>query len=157
MCKLQVQRPPIGFVGLSSPHPLWRVCGDAGPKIPSGERRAAQVYLRDLYPTTCELTGIEVPKTVRAKSFAKAITDAEANTHPHVFCYFRDKQRMIRDARWKLIHYPAIDRWQLFDLDADPNELQNLSDDSRHAEVLDRLRRLLRSEQRKVGDSVLAS
>ncbi|MBP85371.1 MAG: choline-sulfatase [Planctomycetaceae bacterium] len=129
----------------------------AGPSIPSGERRSAQVYLRDLYPTTCELTGIKIPKTVRAKSFAKAIADAEAKTHPHVFCYFRDKQRMVRDSRWKLIHYPAIDRWQLFDLDTDPHELKNLADDLKHAKVMERLHAVLRSEQKKVSDPVLAS
>ena len=128
----------------------------AGPQLPAGERRAAQVYLRDLYPTTCELTGIKIPPTVRARSFARSITDAKVQTYPHVFCYFRDKQRMIRDSRWKLIHYPAIDHWQLFDLVADPHELKNLVDDPRQAEVLARLRSTLRDEQEKAGDSVRA-
>lgn len=129
----------------------------AGPMLPQGERRSAQVYLRDLFPTTCELAGIDVPNTVQAKSFAATITDAEAVTHPHVFCYFRDKQRMIRDARWKLIHYPAVKRWQLFDLEADPHEMENLIDDPRHADILARLRALLRAEQTKAGDPVIKS
>ena len=59
---------------------------------------------------------------------------------------------MIRDSQWKLIHYPAIDRWQLFDLIADPHELTDLSDDPTQAEVLKRLRETLRREQIAAGD-----
>ncbi len=34
---------------------------------------------------------------------------------------------MIRTERWKLIHYPKIGRFQLFDLGNDPLELQKSS------------------------------
>lgn len=128
----------------------------AGPDIPQGEIRNAQVYLRELYPTTCELVGIDVPKSVDGKSFAQVITGKTDKIHDHVFCYFRDKQRMVRDSRWKLIHYPAIDRWQLFDLVADPNELEDLAADQTKADVLDRLRATLRSEQIAAGDPLAA-
>jgi arylsulfatase A-like enzyme len=127
----------------------------AGPDIPQGEVRDAQVYLRELYPTTCELVGIEVPETVAGKSFAQVIAGKVEKTHDHVFCYFRDKQRMIRDSQWKLIHYPAIDRWQLFDLAADPHELNDLSEDSAQANVLKRLRETLRREQIAADDPVV--
>ena len=63
----------------------------AGPNVPQGHRRAGQVYLRDLYPTICELTGVPIPKTVRSKSFAKILDGTQDEIHPHVFCYFRDK------------------------------------------------------------------
>lgn len=128
----------------------------AGPKIPQGEVRDAQVYLRELYPTTCELVGIDIPATVEGKSFAPVITGQMEHTHDHVFCYFRDKQRMIRDSRWKLIHYPEIDRWQLFDVLADPNELTDLSSDQAKADVLKRLRDTLRREQIAAGDPLAA-
>lgn len=129
----------------------------AGPKIPQGEVRDAQVYLRELYPTTCELVGIEVPKTVEGKSFAKIVIGESKKTHDHVFCYFRNKQRMVRDSQWKLIHYPAIERWQLFDLVADPHELHDLSNDKSKADVLTRLRNLLRQEQLAVADPLVAN
>lgn len=124
----------------------------AGPDVPRGEIRDAQVYLRELYPTTCELVGIEIPETVEGKSFAPVIAGKLDKTHDHVFCYFRDKQRMIRDSQWKLIHYPAIDRWQLFDLVADPDELTDLSGEPTKAEVLKRLRGILKAEQIAAGD-----
>ncbi len=34
----------------------------AGPQVPAGKRSAAQCYLRDMYPTVCELAGIEIPQ-----------------------------------------------------------------------------------------------
>ena len=46
---------------------------------------------------------------------------------------------MTRDSQWKLIQYPEIDRWQLFDLIADPNELNDLSGNPTQAELLKRL------------------
>ncbi len=124
----------------------------AGPDIPKGKVRDAQVYLRELYPTTCDLAGIKVPKTVAGKSFSKVITGQQDATHEHVFCYFRDKQRMIRDSRWKLIHYPHIDRWQLFDLQNDQHEINDLSDDPARTGEMKRLKVLLRAEQVAASD-----
>ena len=46
---------------------------------------------------------------------------------------------MVRDKRWKLIHYPHIDRWQLFDLHDDPFERKDLIGDEGYGEVIRRL------------------
>ncbi len=129
----------------------------AGPGIPSGVRSTAQVYLRELYPTTCELVGIPIPDTVEGVSFAPVIRGEAASTHDQVFCYFRDVQRMLRTDRWKLIHYPKVDRWQLFDRAADPDELKNLADDAAHAEILTTLREQLAELQRSHGDPLVKS
>ena len=37
-------------------------------------------------------------------------------------------QRAVRDERWKLIAYPKIGHFQLFDLQTDPHEKTNLFD-----------------------------
>jgi arylsulfatase A-like enzyme len=62
-------------------------------------------------------------------------------------------QRAVRDHRWKLIRYPEIAHTQLFDLDADPDELQNLAAAPEHAGTLARLRRSLEQWQGFVGDN----
>jgi arylsulfatase A-like enzyme len=124
----------------------------AGPGIPRGERRKAQVYLRELYPTTCDLVGIDIPETVEGLSFAAVVQGNTESIHDSVFCYFRDVQRMIRTDRWKLIHYPQVDRWQLFDRIADPSELHNLVDDIEKSQVLAKLRRQLVELQRSHKD-----
>jgi arylsulfatase A-like enzyme len=107
-----------------------------GPGIPRGQRRAAQVYLRDLFPTTCDLTDTKIPETVEGRSFVRVLRGQQEEIHSEIFCHFRDKQRMIRSDRWKLIHYPQIGRWQLFDLKEDPHETHNLARDVAYAEVV---------------------
>ena len=44
-----------------------------------------------------------------------------------LFAAYKDVQRMVRDGRWKLIWYPKADRFQLFDLASDPDEVDDLS------------------------------
>lgn len=126
-----------------------------GPGIPGGRICDAQVYLRDLFPTVCELTGLSIPETVEARSFAPVLSGKIASIHPHVFCYFRDVQRMIRTDRWKLIHYPKINRTQLFDVVNDPLERADASSETKHISRVTELRELLRREQKQAGDPVV--
>lgn len=128
-----------------------------GPGISGGKRSSAQCYLRDLYPTVCELAGIDIPKTVQGSSLVPVIRGNEESIYTHVFGHFRDAQRMIRTDRWKLIYYPKLGRYQLFDLAHDPCELKNLAEDARHADVLAELRGKLKAWQNEVGDPLAAS
>jgi arylsulfatase A-like enzyme len=128
-----------------------------GPGISAGKRLAAQIYLREMYPTVCELCGVPIPETVEGKSFAPVLAGKADSIHEQVFCYFRDSQRMIRTDRWKLIHYPQVNKTQLFDLPADPDELHDLSNDPQHAAVLTDLRGKLQTWQKDVGDPLVQS
>ncbi len=47
----------------------------AGPGIPENELRDTYVYLMDIFPTLCEMTGIEIPESVEGKSFWNCIQD----------------------------------------------------------------------------------
>ncbi len=98
----------------------------AGPSIPQGKRFAGQAYLRDLLPTLCDLAGLNVPD-VDGKSQLPVLRGKQRSMYQHVIGYFRDSQRMIRTDRWKLIDYPKANRQQLFDLNADPHEMTDLS------------------------------
>lgn len=97
----------------------------AGPKIPAERRSAAQCYLRDLFPTVCELA--EIPAIpVDGRSLAPVFRGEKAEIHSFLVGYFQDSQRMIREGDWKLIWYPKISRWQLFNTFLDPHELNDL-------------------------------
>ncbi len=99
----------------------------SGPRISRGTQNAAQVYLRELYPTTCDLAGISTPKEVSAESFAPVLLGKKESHHDVIFGYYKDSQRMVRsEDGWKLIDYPLIDQQQLFDLNQDPHERDNL-------------------------------
>jgi len=53
---------------------------------------------------------------------------------------------MIRDERYKLIYYPVGNHVQLFDLENDPLELQNLAGQEQYAEVQGQLTQSLIAE-----------
>lgn len=126
-----------------------------GPRIPHGERQSAQVYLRDLFPTACELAGLEIPGTVEGKSLAPVLRGRVKSLYPSVFGYFRDVQRMVRTERWKLIYYPKIGRYQLFDLRADPDERNDLSTRPELESLRAELKGKLQLWQKQVRDPLL--
>lgn len=130
---------------------VWR-----GPGITRGRKTAAQCYLRDLYPTVCELLGIEIPETVQGRSLVPVIRGELDEIYPAVFGHYSKYQRMVRKGHWKLIEYPQIDRRQLFDLEADPHELHNLADDPLQQSRVDELLAELRAWQREVDDPLIA-
>tara|TARA_R110002096_G_scaffold273422_11_gene467316 strand:- start:6337 stop:7746 length:1410 start_codon:yes stop_codon:yes gene_type:complete len=129
----------------------------AGPEIKAHARSLAQVYLRDLYPTTCELAGVPIPGAVTAKSFAASLRRGDEPLREEIFGYFRDSQRMIRSDGWKLIVYPLADKTQLFDLKSDPWETRNLADSPQALEIRQHLETRLNSWRQNQGDPLLQS
>ncbi len=127
----------------------------AGPGIPRNERRTAQIYLRDLFPTTCALAHISIPNTVEGQSFKPVIEGRKTKIYEHTFGYFKDKQRMVRTDRWKLIYYPDLQRYQLFDIKSDPDELKDLSNITVHREIKERLKNTLLRWQQEVNDPLV--
>ena len=126
-----------------------------GPGVPVGVSRAAQCYLRDLFPTVCELTGIEVPESVTGRSLVPALLGQMDELRPFIVGYFQNYQRMIRTDRWKLIRYPEIDRTQLFDLQTDPFERHDLSGERNHTHTRNRLNAQLDAWLRAQGDPLM--
>lgn len=124
----------------------------AGPGLPRGERCDALVTLQDLFPTLCEMTGAAVPPTVTGRSLRPLLLHQTDRIHEFVTGMFTDTQRMICDGRWKYIRYPKAGREQLFDLEADPQELNDLSASTAHEARREALRTGLMQWCRDQGD-----
>ncbi len=124
----------------------------AGPGIPAGRRCDALVYLHDVFPTTCDLAGIPTPQTVESVSLVPILRGEKPPVREHIFGAYKDLQRCLIGQRWKLIRYPQVGVTQLFDLQADPWELNNLADDPAHADTLLALDQRLRDHQRQLSD-----
>lgn len=99
------------------------------PATPTDDRLAG---LQDVMPTLLDLAGLAAPGSCEGRSlrgpyrrphlYAESLSGAKAS-------------RMVRDARWKLVWYPAGNVVQLFDLAEDPRELHDRAGDRACADV----------------------
>ncbi|MBI1336785.1 MAG: sulfatase-like hydrolase/transferase [Phycisphaera sp.] len=123
-----------------------------GPGIPKGQTQAF-AYLHDVYPTLCELAGVAIPDGLDATSLVPVIEGKQAGVHPVMFTAYKNCQRAIRDERWKLIRYPLIDKTQLFDLQNDPHEMNDLAGDPMYLQTVTQMTALLKKAQAEHNDN----
>ena len=99
------------------------------------------VSLFDFGPTILELAGLVTPpRWMEARSLLPHLTDATVEKRRFVFAEHAGDRifhgtafmTMIRDVRWKLVHFVDTEEGQLFDMQADPQELHSLWDDPAH-------------------------
>src|SRR5262249_36231620 len=124
----------------------------AGPGVPSGKKSGALGYLFDLFPTACDLCGVKPPDGLDSRSLVPVMTGKKEKVREVVFGAYRQFQRSVRTDRWKLIRYPHINHTQLFDLQADPDETNDLAGDPKHADTVKELTKLLEAQQTLHGD-----
>ncbi|MEE2896131.1 MAG: sulfatase [Planctomycetota bacterium] len=128
----------------------------------------------DFAPTLIELAGGEIPARMHGESFADWLRDGAEGTPDDwrdrvYYRYYESngphtvpKHDGVRTDRWKLIWYPEVDPdgdgpapagcWELFDLEADPDELRSLADDPEHADVRRRLEASLQELRARYGE-----
>lgn len=114
----------------------------AGPDVPAGAVRGMPVSHVDVYPTVMQCVGADAPDMYDGQPGVSLFRLA-AGEHPQrtVLSEYhasssRSGEYMIRHEKWKylhFVHYP--DQAQLFDLEADPQELHDLGTDPGHGEV----------------------
>jgi choline-sulfatase len=119
-------------------------------RLPEGQRRAAVVNLMDVTATILDAAGAPALPAANGRSFWRLAQDASTpwldltlseyctDATPYWTGGMAVQQRMLRLGRWKLVYYHGYP-CQLFDLDADPDELQDRAGDPAHASVRDAL------------------
>jgi arylsulfatase A-like enzyme len=122
-----------------------------GPGVPAGKRSDAFVYVSDMFPTLCEMTGAPIPNTVQTKSFRTSVFDPAAPARPMLTFAYTEEMRAFRDDRYKIILYNNHIA-QLFDLKTDPLEIRDLAKDSAHAQRLAAMIEQARSAFKADGD-----
>jgi len=123
--------------------PMILVGPAGGGSVGIGEVDDRLVGLQDIMPTLLSLSGLAVPDSCEGRSM---LSDEK---RPYLYAEALDgpkAMRMLHGGRHKLIWYPAGNRFQLFDLENDPNELIDLAADPSHRQTLERLQALLRQE-----------
>lgn len=94
------------------------------------------VELLDLYPTTTKLCGLEVPARLQGRDIGPVLDDPKAVVHETVFSVAgSSKGLMLRDDRWVYIQYgeDAAGGIELFDMQKDPQQFNNLATSPDHA------------------------
>ncbi len=124
----------------------------SGAGVPKGSSDAL-VYLYDIYPTLCGLTGLSIPDEVEGKSLAKVIQGKQAKVRDYLFTAYMDDQRTIRDDRWKLFYRSKENRAALYDLKNDPHELNDLAAKPENKDRIAKLKVELAKAQQLYGDT----
>lgn len=125
-----------------------------GPGIPSNQELDAFAYIHDLYPTLADLAGLPARDDVDGKSLVPVIHGEKESVRDALFTAYRHTVRAVRTNKWKLIRYPERDHTQLFDLEHDPLELNNLAENPNFSSEKDQLLSLLQDHQKSVGDTL---
>ncbi|MFY0685848.1 MAG: sulfatase-like hydrolase/transferase [Cyclobacteriaceae bacterium] len=108
-----------------------------GPGIEAGGKRSQDVYLQDVMASSLELAGVPKPSFVEFNSLMSIIADeTKKGSYNSIYGCYVDYQRMIRKDGFKLIVYPQANKVLLFDLENDPNEMNDLSGDPDHRDMV---------------------
>jgi len=123
-----------------------------GPTIPADTTVPGMFYLNSVFPTAVELAGLEIPSSVDAPSIVPLIKGEKEVVFDNIYGAYRHFQRMVRSQDYKLIYYPMIKRTQLFDMQADPLEMNDLSKKPEHAERIETMMAQLEDWKKVVDD-----
>ncbi len=125
--------------------------------VRSGQVSDALVSSLDVMPTILDLAGVPIPNGIEGKSLKPLLTGKEAHLRDAVFseaCGVAGLgigHRMVRTRDWKYMLSDANDEG-LFDLRADPYEMNNLAKDAKAKPQLDSLRKSLAAWMDHIGD-----
>ena len=120
----------------------------AGEGVPRGATCATPVSLTDVFATVLDAVGCAEKPPVGSESLFGLARGASAGRRvvsEYHASGSREAAFMLREGRWKYLRYVTYPT-QLFDLEADPEELRDLAGDPAYAATLTRLEAALRAE-----------
>lgn len=123
-------------------------------KAKPGTTSDAFVYLYDLFPTLAEMSGFTAPEDIDGLSLLQVLKGELAGVRSSLFHAYRHTVRAVRNGEWKFIRYPELDYHQLFDLDKDPLELNNLAYKDAYQDKVAEMMDLMKKEQAAAADTI---
>ncbi len=131
-------------------------------EIEPGQRLDALVQNLDLAPTFLDYAGVDIPSEIQGKSFrALSAGDTDEFRDFAYYTYYEYpaehsvmRHYGIRTDRYKLMHfYYDLDYWELYDLQEDPSEMNNLYGTAGIASIQGHLHEQLQNARTHYGDS----
>ena len=134
------------------------------PKLIKPKSKNANLLLNvDFAPTFLELAGVETPEAMQGTSFVPQLASNFDEVREAVYYHYYEYPKWhmvqphygIRTKRFKLIHfYYSMDEWELYDLDNDPDEMNNLYGQSKYKKLTKLLKKKLKALQVKYKDDM---
>jgi N-acetylglucosamine-6-sulfatase len=142
--------------------------------IPAGKRTDAIIENIDLAPTLLDIAGANTPKEIQGRSFRPLCETGKEQADWKQEAYYRYWMHIahhdvpahvgIRTKDFKLTYYYGMDfrdrgkprtppGWELYDLKADPLELNNVIDDPNYSTVAADMKRRLADKRLAIGDT----
>lgn len=139
-------------------------------RMPAGAKEFAKrgdieqlVQNVDYAPTILDFAGVEVPKEMQGESMLPLlIGDSVKNWRQSIYYHYFEypaehavrRHYGVRDSRYKLIHFYGhdIDKWELYDLEKDPSEMNNIYDSPKQSQVRERMHKELEMLRTKYED-----
>jgi arylsulfatase A-like enzyme len=132
-----------------------------------GRRIDALAYIHDIYPTICDLAGVNKPESVSGESLVGVINGEADQIRDHTYHAYRQYQRAYRKGDYKLIEYvraPGGNRkvpgqldgsrvTQLFNYTKDPWEINDLAVFPEYRELVDAMREEMKVVAESEGDN----
>ena len=120
----------------------------------------------DYAPTFLELAGVQIPEDMHGESLVPLLKgesprDWRKSLYYHYYEYpathMVKKHYGVRTDRYKLIHfYDDIDSWELFDLEKDPHELDNVYGKPGYEKVTADMMKEMNMPQKKYNDPIVS-
>ena len=134
------------------------------PKLIKPKSKNANLLLNvDFAPTFLELAGVETPEAMQGTSFVPQLASNFDEVREAVYYHYYEYPKWhmvqphygIRTKRFKLIHfYYSMDEWELYDLDNDPDEMNNLYGQLKYKKLTKLLKKKLKALQVKYKDDM---
>lgn len=96
------------------------------------------VSLLDLYPTLCDLAGLDIPKQVEGQSLVPLLKDPEKKWEHPAITFTIPGDVSVRSEDWHYIQYNGGEE-ELYDMRKDKMEWENLADRPEHRAIKERL------------------
>jgi arylsulfatase A-like enzyme len=116
----------------------------------------------DIMPTVLDLAGVPIPKGLHGRSLVPLLKGENPADwrKDWLYTYYEfpgahsvKKHRGVRTERYKLIHWhEAPEEWELYDLEKDPGERDNLYGKKEHAALQQRLTKRLEELRTELGE-----
>ena len=122
--------------------------------IKAGSKVNALTQNLDFAETFLDYAGVEIPEDMQGKSFRPLLEGSVEDDYfrDAIYYHYYDfpafhmvkKHYGVRTKRYKLMHfYDHINTWELYDLETDPSEINNLIDNPDYDDIEDMLRQKL--------------